>query len=141
MTAFQQRLSELEQRNVSLAALSVDKPAISAAYKEELGLEFTLLCDYGRDVVKSWDRFNRFEMGGIAQPTLFIIDTDRVVRFRSDGNMTRRMSVDDLLVFLDSGTEIADLKTPYRRSWVVPSPAMLLRAGVRFLSRLIRWDT
>jgi peroxiredoxin len=119
LAAFQERLDEIQATGVRIIALSVDKEDYSTKLKEELGLTFRILCDTEREVVKGWDRFNKFELGGIAKPALFIIDTDRTIRFRSDGKTSSRYGVEDLLKFLLSGNTMADFDVPVRKP-VVP---------------------
>jgi len=119
LAAFQERLAEIEATGVGFIALSVDKQKYSQQLKEELGLTFQILGDTRREVVKAWDRYNKFELGGIARPALFVIDTDRTIRFRSDGTTSSRFGVDDLLDFLRSGKTIADFGVPFRRQ-VIP---------------------
>jgi peroxiredoxin len=74
---------ELRAAGGELAALSVDEEARSEALRRDLGLEFPLLCDSGRGVVRAYGLFNQREMGGIAYPAVFVIDSGRVVRFRA----------------------------------------------------------
>jgi peroxiredoxin len=112
LAAFQGKLQEIEAKGVRFIALSVDKQEYSKALKEELDLTFRILCDTDREVVKSWDRYNKFELGGIARPALFVIDKERRIRLRSDGTTSSRYGVEDLMDFLGSGDEIANFDTP-----------------------------
>ncbi len=46
-----------------------------------LGLPFPILCDTEWRVVKEWGVFNAEEKGGIAVPSVFIVDRNRVIVF------------------------------------------------------------
>ncbi len=92
MAAYQAKLSGVEAKGVRFIALSVDRPEIAEEFRHELGLDFTILCDTEREVVKAWDRFNRWEMGGIAKPALFVIDSDMRVRLASLDSASKRYS-------------------------------------------------
>lgn len=75
---------------IDLAALAVDEPARSEAVRRELSLPFPILCDTRRAVVEAWGVINRKEKGGIAVPSIFILDRDRRVLFVSlDGEFSR----------------------------------------------------
>ncbi len=136
MAAYQEHLDDIESNGVRFLALSVDKPEYSESLKAELGLTFTHLCDVDKQVVQSWDRFNKFEMGGIAKPALFIIDSERRVRFRSDGEMRSRYGVEDLLQFLRSGATISNLEIPVRRP-VIPRLSQTLGTVKKYIVRHI----
>ena len=137
MADYQAKLSEVEARGVRFIALSVDVPEIVEEFRDELGLEFTILCDTEREVVKAWDRFNRWEMGGIAKPAVFVIDSHMRVRLRSLDSAAKRYSVDDLIEFLKSDSKMARLEEPLR-SFVIPNPVRLLLQPVRMLRNKLR---
>ncbi len=137
MAAYQAKLSEVEAKGVRFIALSVDQPEIAEAFRDELGLDFTILCDTEREVVKAWDRFNRWEMGGIAKPAMFVIDSDMRVRLASLDSAAKRYSVDDLIEFLNSDSEMARLDQPLR-TFIIPNPVRLLLQPLRMLRNKLR---
>jgi peroxiredoxin len=95
---------QIRATGADLAAISVDKPAQSQRLRRELQLPFTLLCDTERRVVREWNVYNPREHGGIARPSVFIIEPDLRVRFSSvDRVATRLMPADILGVLKDSG--------------------------------------
>jgi peroxiredoxin len=66
---------------VDLVAISADAPEKSRALAQKLGLQFPLLSDPGREVIRGFgveDAEN-----GIAWPAIFILDADRRVAWRS----------------------------------------------------------
>jgi peroxiredoxin len=108
-----------------LAALSVDSPERSEAVRTELGLRFPILSDASRRVVRDWDLYNPNEMGGIAVPAVFVIGSDRVVRYRSIDRTAARVSSDGVLRFL-RGEAAADSVGRVR-----------VRAGLRDFARAL----
>lgn len=47
----------------------------------ELYLPSPILCDTERRVIKDWDIYNPREKGGIAKPAVFIVDSNRMMRY------------------------------------------------------------
>ena len=123
------RYEELTALGFGLAAISVDVAERSRALAEQLGSPFPLLCDPGRDVVRAYGVFNEKEKGGIAYPSTFVLDRERIVRFRSLDKTASRVDLDVLFEFLRAGS---DAKAPVepRRTRVAP--------GLRGFGRAIR---
>jgi len=88
-----------------LAALSVDPPDRSRALAAQLALPIPLLCDPAREVVQAWGVYNREEKGGIAFPATFVLDRERVVRFRSLDRTASRADTSGLFAFLKRGVD------------------------------------
>ena len=78
----------------------MDDAARSQAVRAQLGLDFTVLCDPARSVVRAWDLYNPREMGGIAVPAVFVIDRNRRVRYRSIDSTRARVDTQGVLGFL-----------------------------------------
>lgn len=55
MCAFQDNLGKLNQSNAIVLGISVDSPWANAEFARKYNLEFTLLSDIDRDVVKAYD--------------------------------------------------------------------------------------
>jgi peroxiredoxin len=119
----------------TLAALSVDDTSRSAPLREQLKLEYLLLCDPERAVVKGWGLLNEAEMGGIAYPAVFVIDRERKIRFRALESVARRVDIKQLVTLVrgldDNGTDGAS--QPGQRG-VWPGE-MFLRAMMNALLR------
>jgi peroxiredoxin len=107
-----------------VAALSVDSPERSQAVRDQLGLPFPILGDSARRVVREWDLYNPKEQGGIAIPAVFVIGTDRRVRYRSVDRTAARVSTDGVLGFLRGDAASAPVRTR-------------VRAGLRDFARAI----
>jgi peroxiredoxin len=114
LAGYKGRFAELTSLGFAIAAVSVDTPERSRALAEQLGLPFTLLCDPAREVVRRFGVFNAKEKGGIAYPATFVLDRDRVVRFRSLDRTAARVDLDGLFDVLRGGLEIAAPCTPAR---------------------------
>ncbi len=94
---FRSRLGEM---GADVAAVAVDPPELARRLASELGLEFPLLSDVeGRAIDAFGVRNSLLGMrSGIPHPSVFIIDTDGVVKFREvRRNYKRRVSPGRLL--------------------------------------------
>jgi peroxiredoxin len=134
LAEYRDRYGELTSLGLSLAAVSVDPPERSRAMAEQLHLPFPLLCDTGRDVVQSYGLYNREEKGGIAYPATFVLDRERIVRFRSLDRTASRVDLDGLFAFLRAGIDTGAPAAPERTA-VTPRLAdwgRMLRNAVRF---------
>jgi peroxiredoxin len=113
------RFAELSSLGFGLAALSVDEPQRSRALAAQLELQFPLLCDTEREVVRAYGVFNEKEKGGIAYPATFVLDRERTVRFRSLDRTASRVNLDELFAFLRRGIDSEPPAAP-KRSRIVP---------------------
>jgi peroxiredoxin len=133
LAEFRDRLAELSSLGLGLAALSVDEPQRSRALAAQLQLPFPLLCDAEREVVRAYGLFNEKEKGGIAYPATFVLDRDRIVRFRSLDRTASRVNLDELFAFLRAGIDSVPPESP-TRSKIVPR----LRDFIRVTGNVIR---
>ena len=86
MCAFQDNLGKLNSANVTVLGISVDSPWANAEFARKYNLEFTLLSDLERDVVKAYDA-SFVGLGGIegymsANRVVIVIDGSGVVQHR-----------------------------------------------------------
>jgi AhpC/TSA family len=133
LAEYASRHGELTSLGFGLAALSVDPPDRSRALSDQLSLPFPLLCDPGREVVRSFGVLNEHEKGGIAYPATFVLDRDRAVRFRSLDRTAARVDLRVLFTFLRGGV---GSEAPIRpaRTAIFPTLgdwARIVRNGVR----------
>ncbi len=108
MADYSQYLEDFRAADAELVAISVDDAARTETVRQELGIKFPLLCDSRREVVSAYGLLNTREKGGIAFPASFVIDCERVVKFRALEDVASRVSVDQLLGLvreLGSGAE------------------------------------
>lgn len=134
MAGYRDLFAELTSLGFGLAAVSVDAPERSRALTAQLQLPFPLLSDTGREVVQAYGLFNRSEKGGIAYPATFVLNRDRVVRFRSLDRVATRVDLGGLFAFLRSGLEQPPPDVP-ARSRVVPAA----RDWLRIMSNMLRY--
>ena len=137
MADYSARLDEFRKAGAGLAAISVDNAERAEPVRAELNIDFPLLCDSRREVVKAYGLLNEREHGGIAFPATFVIDRNRVVRFRALEEVASRVSVDELLSFVRAvGQGVESSITPRRRG-VWPG-AMFIRAMMNAVLRGVR---
>ena len=86
MCAFQDNMSQLTQSNTAVLGISVDSPWANAEFSRKYNLEFSLLSDLDRDVVKAYDA-TFTGLGGIegyvsANRVVIVIDKNGIVQHR-----------------------------------------------------------
>jgi peroxiredoxin len=134
---YSEHLEDLRAAGAELVAISVDDAARAEPVRQELGIKFPLLCDTSREVVKKYGLLNSGEKGGIALPASFVINRERVVRFRALEAVASRVSVDQLLELVRELGRGVEPKTKPRNSGVFPG-LMFLRATVNAMRHGVR---
>jgi len=86
MCAFQDNMSKLNESNSVVLGISVDSPWANAEFARKYNLEFKLLSDLDRDVVKAYDA-TFVGLGGIdgymsANRVVIVIDGNGIVQHR-----------------------------------------------------------
>lgn len=137
MAAYQEKLPEFEAQGVQVVGLSADPPELAEAFRKDLGLTFMILCDTEKKVIREWDRYSRYEMGGIAKASLFLIDGDRRVQFRTIESIMHHIRPEDMIDFLKSGRGAVRPGQAVRR-FTVPGIASLLLFPPRMLRNIFR---
>jgi peroxiredoxin Q/BCP len=134
---YSQHLEDFRAAGAELVAISVDDADRAETVRQEMGIKFPLLCDTGREVVKKYGLLNSGEKGGIAFPASFVIDRDRVVRFRALEAVASRVSVDQLLELVRELGRGVETQTKPRNRGVFPG-LMFLRATVNAMRHGVR---
>jgi peroxiredoxin Q/BCP len=93
---YSKHLDDFRAAGGTMVAISVDDAARTEPMRQELGIKFPLLCDTRREVVTAYGLLNTHEKGGIAFPAAFVIDRERIVRFRALEEVASRVSVEQL---------------------------------------------
>jgi peroxiredoxin len=119
-----------------VVGISVDDASRTEPLRHEMKIEFPILCDTRREVVTAYGLLNTREHGGIAFPATFVLDRDRVVRFRAREEIGSRVEVDTLLGFVQGLGGGAAAAEPKRRG-VWPG-AMFVRAAINALRHGVR---
>ena len=63
--------------------ISIDTPQSLARYKQDLELNFTLLSDFNKEVIRSYDViYEEYSLGmrGVAKRAVYVIDTEGIIR-------------------------------------------------------------
>ena len=137
MADYSGQLEDFRAAGAGLVAISVDDAGRAEPVRQDLGIKFPLLCDTRREVIKAYGLLNSGEKGGIAFPASFVIDRDRVVRFRALEDVASRVGVDQLIKFVRELGRGADPQTKPRNSGVFPG-LMFLRATMNALRHGVR---
>lgn len=116
--------AEIHAAGAKLAAISVDSPEKSQAVREELHINFPILCDTRRQVVREWGVYNEREKGGIAKPAVFIFDSGRSVRYVSVDEIASRVRASDVAGLLAAHD---GAPAPHRHT-LIPGPSTWVRA-------------
>ncbi len=103
MADYRDHYEEIRAAGADVAAVSVDPPERSQALRRELRLAFPILYDTERRLVKEWDIYSPREKCGIAKPSVFVIGSDRVVRFSKVDSVATRIPPTEIIRILRSG--------------------------------------
>lgn len=77
-------ISVYEELGTQILAISTDSPQTLARYKQDNNFNFTLLSDYNKDVIRTYDViYEEFTLGmrGVAKRAVFIIDPEGIIRY------------------------------------------------------------
>jgi peroxiredoxin len=100
LAEYRQHYGEIRAANANVVAISVDPPEKSDSVRRELRLPFPILSDMERRVVQQRDVYNAHEKGGIAKPSVFILDRDRTVRYASVDGVASRVPATEIIRML-----------------------------------------
>ena len=84
MCTFRDSMSELGAAKAKVFGISTDTFFALKAFQDQQHLNFSLLSDYNKQVIRDYGVFNEDMIGlkGIAKRAVFVIDKDGVVRYR-----------------------------------------------------------
>lgn len=85
MCTFRDSMEKFNNFNAVVLGISVDPPFSNKAFKEHYKLNFTILSDYNREVIKKYNVFWEFPaLPGylLAKRAVFVIDREGVVRYK-----------------------------------------------------------
>jgi thioredoxin-dependent peroxiredoxin len=125
LAEYRDHYREFRQAGADLAAVSVDEPEKSEGVRERLKLPFPILCDTKRALLTAWGILNEKERGGIAIPSIFVVDRDLSVRFASIDRVAARVPASAVADIARSGAKPAICVSRRR---VFPHPKDFLRA-------------
>ncbi len=75
--------SEWQALDAEIVGISVDHPFVLEKWKEQLGLEYTLISDFNKTVSPAYGAFHETlgPLNGVAKRSAFIIDKDGKIAF------------------------------------------------------------
>jgi peroxiredoxin len=84
LCTFRDQIARLNDVNAQVFGVSVDTFFSLGAFHKDQGLNFPLLSDFNKDVIRAYGVFNEDMIGlkGIAKRAMFVIDKDGIVRHR-----------------------------------------------------------
>jgi glutaredoxin-dependent peroxiredoxin len=84
LCTFRDSMAKLNQANAQVYGISVDTFFTLKAFQDQQKLNFPLLSDFNKEVIRQYGVFNEDMIGlkGIAKRAVFVIDGDGVVRHR-----------------------------------------------------------
>jgi peroxiredoxin len=136
LAEYSARYDAFRAAGAEVVAISVDDEARSEPCARELGLKFPLLSDTRRETISAYGVLNRGEKGGIAFPAVFVIDRNRIVRYRMLEEMASRIDVDDLVKLVRAVSIDSEPTTRPRKRGVWPG-AMFIRSAINMLRGVI----
>jgi peroxiredoxin len=78
LPGLQENLAEFKKLDTEVLGISIDSRHSHKAFAEHLGLEFSLLSDFDKQVCQAYGVLRE---GGFAERALFVIDTQGIVRY------------------------------------------------------------
>ena len=125
MAEYRDLYERIRNAGADVAGVAVDPPERSEAVRQQLRLQFPILCDTQRQVVREWGIFNAEEKGGLAKPAVFVVDRDCRIRFRSADETAMRIPAAAVVDFVAAGMQATPIT---RRRMGVPHPNEWVRA-------------
>ena len=84
LCTFRDSMAELNRANAQVLGISVDTFFALKAFQDQQKLNFSLLSDFNKEVIREYGVFNEDMIGlkGIAKRAVFVVDKDGIVRHR-----------------------------------------------------------
>ena len=84
LCTFRDSMAQLNKANAQVFGISTDTFFAQKAFQEQQKLNFSLLSDYNKQVIRDYGVFNEDMIGlkGIAKRAVFVVDKGGVVRYR-----------------------------------------------------------
>ena len=83
LCATRDAMDEYNALDTSVLAISVDSPQTLAKYKEVYNLNFTLLSDFNKEVIRAYDvMYEEYSLGmrGVSKRAVFVLDAEGTIR-------------------------------------------------------------
>ena len=84
LCTFRDSMAQLNQAQAQVLGISVDTFFSLKAFQDQQHLNFPLLSDFNKEVIREYGVFNEDMIGlkGIAKRSVFVLDKDGVIRYR-----------------------------------------------------------
>jgi glutaredoxin-dependent peroxiredoxin len=86
LCSFRDSMSELNNLDAQVVAISVDSPFANRGFAAKYGFEFPLLSDFNREVINTYDialqDFAGIPGYTVAKRSVFLLDKEGIVRFK-----------------------------------------------------------
>jgi len=84
LCTFRDNIAKLNSAHATVLGISVDTFFSLKAFQDQQKLNFPLLSDFNKQVIRDYGAFNEDMIGlkGIAKRAVFVVDKDGVVRYR-----------------------------------------------------------
>ena len=84
LCTFRDSMAQLNQAHAQVLGISVDTFFSLKAFQDQQSLNFPLLSDFNKEVIREYGVFNEDMIGlkGIAKRAVFVLDKDGIVRHR-----------------------------------------------------------
>lgn len=107
MCEMRDNMARYNSLNAEVIGVSVDSPFTLGKFKAEQGLNFNLLSDFNKKMIKDYGVFRKnfvFGMKGVANRAAFVVDKDGVVRYAevldSPGNLPNFAAMNEVIAKL-----------------------------------------
>jgi peroxiredoxin len=84
LSTFQEQLADFEAIGASIYGISIDSPFVLNEFREQNGVEFSLISDTNRELIELYDASMDFADLGVyevAKRSVFVVDTDGVITY------------------------------------------------------------
>ncbi|MDT7873391.1 peroxiredoxin [Stygiolobus sp. CP850M] len=85
MCTFRDSMAKFNEMNAVVIGISVDPPFSNKAFKEQYKLNFIVVSDYNREIVKKYNVYWEFPaLAGyiLAKRSVFVVDKEGVIRYK-----------------------------------------------------------
>jgi peroxiredoxin len=98
LTRLAEDYDKIKQAGADLMAISVDDQSFAWSMGQTTGAKFQILSDSDKKVITSYGILNAEEHGGIAHPSIFIIDKTGRIRFLHVGKDAQDRPPDEAIL-------------------------------------------
>lgn len=87
LCSFRDSLTQYNNLNAQVLAVSVDSPFALSLWKDQQKFNFPLLSDFNKEVIKAYDAAfdvfvpGKFDFLGVAKRSAFVIDKEGIIRY------------------------------------------------------------